>query len=804
MRKIWRVFFLLILLLGAGPVLAQQSALHLWVGAEGQPLEGAHLRLDGAGQGAISDPAGWIRLTGLEPGTCEFHLSRMGYRSHQGRHLLPAGASDTLYLMLVPDILTLEEATVTAGRGAWNGSQGPVIVSRISPELLRNTQSVNLAEGLNFAPGLRMENNCQNCGFNQVRMNGLAGPYSQILINSRPVFSAMAGVYGLEMLPATMIDRVEVLRGAGSVLYGGNAIAGTINILTRQPNHNHFEAGIHQAFTGLQRPDRIVDLYGARARKDGSAGVNFFGYHRQRAPWDANGDGFSELTLLENLSLGAEGFLRLRPRQTLRINAYHIREFRRGGHRFDLPPHQTELSEQLDHRIYGLQASLERQSSDYRHHSTLYGSIQHLDRDSYYGAGGRILGPGDSLTDSDLLALRAYGKSRDLAGVLGLQHRWQWRPGLDLLAGAEAPFNLAEDAMPGYGRSIRQFSISPGVFAQVEARLPLGLLLQAGGRADGVILKGRYVLGDYRDRQSRFLPVVVPRLALLYPVNPRWKARLSLARGYRAPQAFDEDLHIETAGGLVRFIRLDPNLVAERSASLNASISRQTYGGGWRSLLVLEGFHTRLDDAFVLSDPQPLPGGISVITKRNGSGAVVQGINAEANLSRDRAWSLQSGFTLQSARYRVAETLWEAEDPGDERPAIRTNRLLRTPMAYGYYSLSLQPGPAWSINVSGVYTGPMDLPRLLDPGDGYTEIRRSPSFFEQHLRVSYTRETGKGPVLTFHAGVHNILDQFQRDLDRGALRDSGYVYGPARPRSLYAGIRFHFDGDKPDRHQPGR
>ena len=111
------------------------------------------------------------------------------------------------------------------------------------------TNSCNLAQGLNFQPGVRVENNCQNCGFQQVRINGLDGPYTQILIDSRPIFTALSGVYGLEQLPANMIDRVEVMRGGGSALFGSSAIAGTINIITKEPTRN--SAQISHTLTGV-------------------------------------------------------------------------------------------------------------------------------------------------------------------------------------------------------------------------------------------------------------------------------------------------------------------------------------------------------------------------------------------------------------------------------------------------------------------------------------------------------------------------------------------------------------------------
>ena len=125
----------------------------------------------------------------------------------------------------------LNEIVVSASRSEQKRIEAPIIVSTISPKLLSTVQAVTLSEGLNFSPGLRLENNCQNCGFTQVRMNGMEGPYTQLLINSRPIISGLAGVYGLELLPTNMIERIEVVRGGGSALFGSNAIAGTINLI---------------------------------------------------------------------------------------------------------------------------------------------------------------------------------------------------------------------------------------------------------------------------------------------------------------------------------------------------------------------------------------------------------------------------------------------------------------------------------------------------------------------------------------------------------------------------------------------
>ena len=222
--------------------------------------------------------------------------------------------------------------------------------------LFERTQNITLSEGLNFTPGLRMENNCQNCGFTQVRMNGLEGPYSQILINSRPVFSGLAGVYGLELIPANMIERVEVIRGGGSAMYGSNAIAGTINLITKDPVSNNFSAGSSIGSGGVgmnqtQAGDINLSFNGSLASEDFKTGMSLFGFVRERDPFDANGDGFSEISSISNTTLGTRLYQRVADRGKLTVDYFNINEFRRGGNEFELPMHETDITESVTHKI---------------------------------------------------------------------------------------------------------------------------------------------------------------------------------------------------------------------------------------------------------------------------------------------------------------------------------------------------------------------------------------------------------------------------------------------------------------------
>ena len=102
--------------------------------------------------------------------------------------------------------------------------ESPVIVNTVSPKLINATQALTLGEGLSFSYlDYDLKITVKIVGFSQLRMNGMEGPYSQILINSRPIFSGLAGVYGMELIPTNMIEKIEVVKEVDrKALYGGD------------------------------------------------------------------------------------------------------------------------------------------------------------------------------------------------------------------------------------------------------------------------------------------------------------------------------------------------------------------------------------------------------------------------------------------------------------------------------------------------------------------------------------------------------------------------------------------------------
>lgn len=188
--------------------------------------------------GTTADATGHYYLKNLPEGPCTIVAEAIGYSTVEQQVVMKRNKTVELNFVMQEQTLAMDEVVVSATRNVTNKRSSAVIVNVASAKLFDRTASTDLAETMKFQSGLRIENNCGNCGTTQLRINGLEGQYSQILLDSNPIFSSLAAVYGLEQLPTAMIERVEVIRGGGSALFGSSAIGGVVNIITKEPLRN--------------------------------------------------------------------------------------------------------------------------------------------------------------------------------------------------------------------------------------------------------------------------------------------------------------------------------------------------------------------------------------------------------------------------------------------------------------------------------------------------------------------------------------------------------------------------------------
>ncbi len=777
--------FLCLFFLLAFSIFVRAQGIKGIVYSEEKPIEGVLIVINEGAMVTNSDESGRFSFDKVSY-PLRLKLKLTGYLTIDT--LLNKESSALVKLQLIPDPLLLNEVVVTGTRSEMNRQLAPVMVQRLDTRLLERAQAASIAEGLAYTPGLRVENNCQNCGFTQIRLNGLSGPYTQILLNGRPVFSALAGVYGLEQFPASMIDRVEVVRGGGSALYGGNAIAGTVNIITKEPLDDRMEASTTLLVLPGGRIDHRQSLYAAT--RFGKSGLSVYAGNRARQWWDANGDGLSEVTSLSLQNIGLSAFHDLNSQNRLTFDLSLTREQRRGGSDFDRAPHQARIAEALGHLNSGVSFAWEYRNLNRQERLTFYSSLRHIDRDSYYGAGGRVLQPTDTLTPTDILAINAYGQTQDWALAQGFQWNRSLLSNVKIIAGAEWQWMKVRDEMPGYQRLINQRSTTIGQYMQVQWEANSRLSLLVGGRLDYIDFKGITTLGLFsmEPKDSRW--VAVPRISLLYKHRENWKFRLGYAEGYRTSQVFDEDLHIESVGGTARFIKFSPDIKPEYARSITASAdwtrTRRQSQWNWQS----EFFLTRLENPFLYSGATE-ENGYSVQWKRNGSGATVMGLHQEWRWAPGSQFQLQAGVTMQTSRFMVQEIIWE--DAGlNELPAVSTAVMIRNPDVYGFGTAEWKP-KNWTLSFNLQYTGPMTVPhvtgmpnRMLTPSDAreqFTQLVRTRDFWDIGFRAGRSWNAGGHYKLSVFLTAANLLNSFQQDFDIGTSRDAAYVYGPLRPRN---------------------
>lgn len=735
-------------------------------------------------QGTNADLNGNYQLK-IPVGKLIIEVAAQGYQKISRTITVSANQNSIQNFDLVEDPLGLDEVVVSATRNRVEKYKAPVVVSTIKSRILTATQSPTLAEGLNFASGVRVETNCQNCGFTQVRLNGLDGGYTQILLNSRPVFTSLIGVYGLEQIPSNTIEKIEVVRSGGSALYGSNAIAGTVNVITKDPILNTWEVGSNFASIDGEATDKILNFNTSIVADDLKSGFTLFGVNRNREAYDANGDGFTELVELKNTTIGGKAFVKPNDRSRISINLNAIKEYRRGGDRLDLAPQFTDITEELNHDTFIGGADYELSSKDNTNKFQLYTSISKTERKSYYGG----LGGGRTAQDS-ILANNAFGTTDDFAWVSGIQNTKTLKNNDILTLGAEFNTTNTQDNITGYNKLIDQEVNSLGVYGQYEWKISDKFTSLLGARLDNVDVDGLFTIGNITRETQTNQTVLSPRITIAYQLSDALKFRGGYARGFRAPQAFNEDLHISSVGGEPQFVILSDNLETEFSNAFTASLNYSKTKNLLQTSFLLEGFYTTIQNPFTtVSTGATLPNGSIVEEVRNGTGATVYGTNFEFGISPNPKWQFQLGGTLQKAVFDEQQILFETDGTIVGESDIFVDEFTRTPNLYGYLNTSYIPNKKFNVDVTGTYTGSMIVPLVM--GDtGFLQLNETNAFFDLNLKLESHYDFNDNFMMTISGGVRNIFNSYQDDFDIGPTRDSDYVYGPAAPRTFFIGIKF--------------
>ncbi len=733
--------------------------------SDGEAVPFANVIIEGSKLGVSADENGMYEIKKSPLGHQHIVVSAIGMLEKK-MHIDIVKGVNAIDVSIDKSVYNLDQVVVTGTKTFKRRTESPVIVNVIDSRQLQSVQACNLAEGLNFQPGIRVETDCQTCNYTQLRMNGLAGGYSQILINGRPIFSPLTGLYGMEQIPTNMIDRIEIVRGGGSSLYGSSAIGGIVNVITKLPTKNGYSFGYDYGNINKLATDKVIYGNATVVSDNKNSGATFFVNNRDREAYDHNEDNYSELPSLKDNTFGANFFFLPNENQKIEVNMGSLHEYRYGGEMIDGAAHFAMQAEERVHDVLLGNIDYQVNFNDGASSFITYLAAQQTKREHYTGIRPEV----NSADDAGHLVSPPYGTSLNTTKQVGFQlnHKYDKFVGPNVITiGSEYVSDDVMDEIKAYNYLIDQKVKTIGTFLQSDWNLTESINLLSGARFDKHSLLDNIV--------------VSPRMSLLYKLQRNSQFRMSYSTGFRAPQAFDTDLHIAFAGGGISRIELADDLKEERSKSLSASYNYDKATHNYVYGLTLEGFYTRLDDAFY-QEPDGEDEYGEVFVKRNGSGATVKGVTMEFRANFNQKIQVESGLTLQESLYDDAVSYSDDLEAKQE--------FLRTPKKYGYATVSYTPSSKFNFAANLVHTGKMDLVHMGGaPEQENDEYKTSEVFNALGLKATYIQKLSRvGASLEYSLGVKNLTNAYQSNFDSGKERDSNFVYGPSTPRTFYFGL----------------
>jgi outer membrane receptor for ferrienterochelin and colicins len=715
--------------------------------------------------------------------------------------LLPAIITLTTPLLSAqvstPDAFnTLEPLVVTAAtRTERMLTDVPIRTEVILAEDIALRAPLNFSQAVELSNGVRVESNCQNCNTSEVQLLGLPGAYNQILFNGIPLLSTLGGVYGLEQIPVSFVDRLEMVKGGGSALYGPGAVAGVINLVTAEPTEaggfTKFGVDVQES-EPLYQFDVRLDAVSSptQSARFGKFAASVVGQFSSNDEIDFNSDGFSEITRKE-LSVGGIQ-LWYAPLESTRLRAdyTYTDEERRGGDQITKQPHLTNITEFLDTRYHRASFAWEQDITPDFGFTASY-SYADIARDSFYG------GLSGRPVNDPLLIESLPGAGDNEQSLLDLGYNTIGEVAEDQYGYTENPLhfidllfrqNIGDHAL-AYGVQYKHESIfdekrdftgaSVGTPIIDESFSDLGFLIQ-----DEWTVNDRLdlVLGARVDDASTVDNLIFsPRIAAAYDATNRLKLRASFSTGFRAPDVFSEDLHIDTLGGVPIPVVNSPNLTEESSQTFQVgfdlrSESDDAIPWSWD----VTAAYTEIKDTFLLTR---IGSGVTAVDLReNGSGSTILGLETNLSIQPDPTFNVVFGLAAYSSRFNSSEDVF-----ADGATVLSTRDYLKTPSFSGVIQGVWSPTEDWDIVGGLKFTGSMDV-----LNNRTATINRTDSFFAVDLGLVRHISLNNGKHLDLSVGVKNIFDQRQNDLEVGAARDSDYVYGPRFARSFYAQVRYEF------------
>lgn len=601
--------FGLFLLLGTAGIAKGQYRLvvHVSDSSSGEPLPGATVVLAGSHQGDVTGLQGFAHLGPVAKGNYQIRVSCIGYRARGLNRELPGTSGDTLEVSLTALSEGISPIVISTTRIPELTANTPVHIDVIGSEDMEEGTAMspsNLVELLSELSGTQVQQTSSVSGNMSIRLQGLDGRYTQWLADGFPLYGGFSGSLNVLQTPPLDLKQVEIIKGAGSALYGGDAISGIINLISKTPDSVLDAEGV------LNQTDRgETDFSGYYGKRNGKTGWTFLVSAARLQPRDINKDGFSDIPRVRQLTLHPSFYWYPDRRTTLSLGINYSLEQRQGGDMLALTKGPDSLHDFLEtnktRRDFS-QLTLTRRLKRGQVF-TFKNSVAYFNRS--------ISVPGQSLNgiqwssywEADLMSGR--GRHRDLAGM---------------------DFN-SDRFLPGRDKSLADLAYrhqSLGFFVQDDWNTGNKTVLETGVRTD--FSRGVFPL---------------PRAAFLYQLSPSISLRVGGGLGYKIPNIFNAGSEEQAYG---KVYPISPSVHAEESSSASFSIHYQGSLGRLISLQLDQDFYETLLDHALIANPDSLAGGSQYFM--NAPGPVIsRGFETNAQFSLED-WSLNLSYTFTDAR----------------------------------------------------------------------------------------------------------------------------------------------------------
>jgi len=735
-----------VLFLGITSINGQTNSISGKVNSNGEVLPFVNVYLKKNKQGTSTNENGFFELKNIPNGTYTIIASSIGFKFKSKKITLTGNQKIVKNFNLkVND--ALEEIVISGTLRPVTKSNSPVPVEVYSKTFFRKNPTPSIFESLQNVNGVRPQLNCSVCNTGDIHINGLEGSYTFVLIDGMPIVSGLSTVYGLTGIPQALIERVEIVKGPASTLYGSEAVGGIINVITKKPTN----APLLSTDTFVSSWGEVnLDVglrYEVSEKVHGLLGLNYFNFQNRI---DNNNDNFTDLTLQNRISIFNKVNIERKSNKVFTIAGRYVYEDRWGG--------EMDWGKEFrgGNQIYG--------ESIYTNRWETFGTYELPTSENLsfqFSANGHYQDSFYGETSYDAEQLIGFGQ---------LVYNKQLDKKHNLLLGAAYRYTFYDDNTfatlneNGVNNSPSIIHL-PGVFAQDEISLSNRKKLLLGVRWDNNSIHGN---------------ILSPR------VNYKWNSRdtsnivrLSAGNGFRVANVFTED-HAALTGA--RTVEFDGELDPETSWNANVNYVKKINTENYFITIDASAFYTYFNNR-ILPDYETDPNKI-IYANLEGS-SVSQGISLNADVLFTNGLAINAGATLMEV-------------------SVTENNVKRTQLLTegfsGVWSISYKFSTDFSIDYTGNIYGPMRLPLLgeNDPRDEY-----SPWFSIQNIQLSKKFNNsweiygGVKNLLNF-TPASNSINSADNPFDNGVNTelnperafDPSYIYASNQGIRAFAGVRF--------------